>query len=431
MSEGIKINTENIDLDVKKSIIQLFNSKEYHELKSYYDFKGIFDTLGIMRNENVHSNFLAWIINPDQNHGLGNYPIRKFLEMIVMSLFDCQYAKGKLDLFPEYLIDYIITGNYEIIDVKIEREKVIDKNKRIDIFIDLSLQVGCEESQIIDMKIILENKVYSEEHSEQTIEYYKWASKNFKENSELVFLYLSPIPNSELYSLIEQQCQCKKYIQINYQYLVDYVLEPCKMQQLSPETSSFLDNYLRCLSYPSIDKEENIKNGGLVMAISEREKKLLLDFWEGNKPLLLAVLNALKDNEDINEQERENIDNMISTISKKSNKDYGKYLFNGNKYGKGRLVLAVIKEYVKSKNPTFDELKHTFSDNIQGSSGVLQTLEDAENKDLKRFFMKPDEILVSSDNIEFVVSNDWGKPNIDRFIKVAVEQGFEITRVEE
>lgn len=64
-------------LDVRKSIVKLFNSKEYNELKLYYDFKGIFDILGIMRNENVHSNFLAWILNPDQHHGLSNYPMRK------------------------------------------------------------------------------------------------------------------------------------------------------------------------------------------------------------------------------------------------------------------------------------------------------------------------------------------------------------------
>lgn len=424
--EGLTNEVEET-LDVRKSIVNLFNSKEYHELKLYYDFKGIFDILGIMRNENVHSNFLAWLLNSEQHHGLNNYPIRKFLEMIVMSLFDCQYTKGKTNLFPEYLIDYIITGNYEVVDIKVEREKVIDNSKRIDIFIDLNIKIDSEDSKITNIKVILENKVYSKEHSEQTVQYYEWANKNYKDNSELIFLYLSPLSNSELHDLSEQQCQCKEYIQINYQYLVDYILEPCKMQQLSPEASSLIDNYLRCLSYPSMD-EESIKNGGLVMAVNEREKKLLLGFWEGNKPLLLAMLNVLKDSEDIDEQERENMDNMINTIYTKSSKDYSKCLFKGNKYPKSRLVFAVLKEYVSSTKVTFEELKRTFSDDIQGSSGVLQTVEYAENKDPRRFYMKPEEILISSDNVKFVVSNQWGKDNIDRFIKVATEKGFEITR---
>lgn len=426
MSEKIIQNEESDNIDIRKSIIRLFNSKEYNQLKLYYDFKGIFDILGIMRNENVHSNFLAWILNPDQNHGLRNYPMKKFLEMIVMVLFDCQYTRGCKNLFPEYLIDYIITGNYEIANIKVDREKVIDNNKRIDIFIELTLEIADIESENIDIKIILENKVYSREHSEQTVKYYEWAKNNFKENSELIFLYLSPISNGELYDLIEQDCQCKEYIQINYQYLVDYVLEPCKIQQLSPEANSLIDNYLRCLSYPSID-EESIKNGGLVMAVNEQEKKLLLDFWEGNKPLLLAMLNVLKDDENIDEQERENMDSMISTICNKSGNDYSKYLFKGNKYGKSRLVQAVVKEYVTSKRITFEELKKTFSDNIQGSIGVVQTVEYAENKDPNRYFMKSEEILLTSDNVKFVVSNQWGKGNIERFIEVAINIGYEIT----
>ena len=60
----------------------------------------------------------------------------------------------------------------------------------------------------------------------------------------------------------------------------------------------------------------------------------------------------------------------------------------------------------------------------------MQTVEYAENKDTRRFYMKPEEMLVSLDNIKFVVSNQWGKDNIDRFIKVDAEKGFEITRVE-
>lgn len=44
--------------------------------------------------------------------------------------------------------------------------------------------------------------------------------------------------------------------------------------------------------------------------------------------------------------------------------------------------------------------------------------------------MKLEDILLSSDNVKFVVSNQWGKDNIDRLIKVATELGFEITRVE-
>ena len=382
-----------------------------------------------MRNENVHSNFLAWLLNPEQHHGLNNYPIRKFLEMIVMSLFDCQYSKGRINLFPDYLIDYVITGNYEIVDIKVEREKVTDNGKRIDIFIDLAIKIDGEDSKITNIKIILENKVYSKEHSEQTVQYYEWANKNYKDGSELIFVYLSPISNRELHDLLVQQCQCKEYIQINYQYLVDYILEPCRMQQLPSEASSLIDNYLRCLSYPSID-EESLKNGGLIMAVNEREKKLLLDFWEGNKPLLLAMLNVLRDDESIDEQERENMDSMIKTISNKSSRDFSKYKFNGNTYGKNRLVLAVVKAYLDSTKATYDELKNVFADSIQGNWGVFQTVEYAEKKDPRRYFLKPDEVLLTGDGINIAVCTQWGMPKIDDFIDAAIKLGYEIKRAD-
>lgn len=52
-----------------------------------------------------------------------------------------------------------------------------------------------------------------------------------------------------------------------------------------------------------------------------------------------------------------------------------------------------------------------------------------DNNKAKRSFMRPNEILVISDNVKFVVCNQWSKDNIDRFIKVASDKGVEITRV--
>lgn len=416
-------------LDIRKGIIQLFNSKEYHELQRYYKDKSFFDVLGIMRNENVHSNFLSWILNPEEKHGLNEYPIRKFLEMIIISLYDCKYAENKDKLFPEYLMDYIITGNYHVSDVLIEREKVIDNNKRIDLFIELVLKIKSNEKEAVNLKIILENKVYSKEHSDQTLWYHQWAEKNLKENTELLYIYLTPLSTRELLELNEQQSLCKNYIQINYQYLVDYVLEPCRMQQMSEETGFIIENYLRCLSYPSLD-EESINKGGLVMAVSEKERKLLLDFWEVNKPLLLAMLNILKDDDSIDEEERKNMDSMINMISKKSNKDFSKYKLNNNTYGKNRLVLAVVKEHLRREELTYEELKLAFPDYLQGAWGVIQRADVARGKDIRRYFLKPEELLTTEDGIEIAVSTQWGSPNIDNFIEAAVKLGYDIERIE-
>lgn len=40
---------------------------------------GIFDVLRLDGNEQFHSNFLSWLLNPKGSHGLGGYFLREFL----------------------------------------------------------------------------------------------------------------------------------------------------------------------------------------------------------------------------------------------------------------------------------------------------------------------------------------------------------------
>lgn len=111
-----------------------------------------------------------------------------------------------------------------------------------------------------------------------------------------------------------------------------------------------------------------------------------------------------------------------------------KYTFENNLYGKGRLVLAIVKTYV-SNNPgaSFDKLQGLFPKHLQGSNGVFSLYADAqdiyERTGHKRHFLKPDEIIKLSD-CEIAVSTEWGKGNIDDFIEAAQSIGYEITEGE-
>jgi hypothetical protein len=116
--------------------------------------------------------------------------------------------------------------------------------------------------------------------------------------------------------------------------------------------------------------------------------------------------------------------------SMRTTKDLTKYIFNNKEYGKGRLVLAVVQEYVK-QNPkiTFIELKDKFKDNLQGYTGVFQTKEEAvemNSKDKRvRYFTKENEIIELVDQ-QIAVSSQWGKGNIDKFISEAKKHGLPI-----
>jgi hypothetical protein len=120
--------------------------------------------------------------------------------------------------------------------------------------------------------------------------------------------------------------------------------------------------------------------------------------------------------------------------------DYTQYSLNGRYVaGKGRSVLAVIKDYVE-KNPTisYDQLKKEFPDSLQGSE-TFTTKEKALGKvkeATKRNFTKPDEFIELSD-ATIVVSTQWGaskkdgRTNFERFLFRCKELNIDIQPIKQ
>ena len=110
----------------------------------------------------------------------------------------------------------------------------------------------------------------------------------------------------------------------------------------------------------------------------------------------------------------------------KGKRDTSKYTFNSKTYKKGRLVHAVVQDFV-AKNPktTFDDLKKAFPNEWQAvnpnqrNRAVFVRLSDAEllykNKGHKRHFLKDEDTIQLLDEI-IAVSNQWGIGNIGNFI---------------
>ncbi len=113
-----------------------------------------------------------------------------------------------------------------------------------------------------------------------------------------------------------------------------------------------------------------------------------------------------------------------------SSRDTTKYKFNGEEYGKGRLVLAVMHHHIElNSDLTFAELNKQFPKRFQGSKGVF-TLSSNANEiytetGRKRHFIAPDELIELSDST-IAVCTQWGVKNIDRFISRAQEFGYDI-----
>ena len=113
-------------------------------------------------------------------------------------------------------------------------------------------------------------------------------------------------------------------------------------------------------------------------------------------------------------------------------KDGTVYEFNDSQYGKGRLVLAVVKEHLqKTKNVSFDVLKKAFPDELQPRFGVIAKLADAKalSKAYNRYYLNAEDVLKTNDGTQFAICNQWGIGNIDPFLTQVKTLGYKIKTV--
>ena len=108
-------------------------------------------------------------------------------------------------------------------------------------------------------------------------------------------------------------------------------------------------------------------------------------------------------------------------------RDYTKYNVSGlgENLNKRQLVFEIVKDYVEKNKPSFEELTNIFKDEIQGSKGFI--LKESEVNDAKRFNMQ--EPLSIKSGTKVVVSNQWGSKNIDAFLSLANDLGYNIEKV--
>jgi len=115
-------------------------------------------------------------------------------------------------------------------------------------------------------------------------------------------------------------------------------------------------------------------------------------------------------------------------IIKSTGRDSSKLTFNGQEYGKGPLVRAVVAKYV-TDNPNTDyaKLKEVFPDDLLKRFGIFQDEETAATiaKKGNRYFTKPEQVIKLKDK-NIVVCNQFTLANIQPFLKVAKALGYKV-----
>ncbi|HEY9613262.1 PD-(D/E)XK nuclease family protein, partial [Allocoleopsis sp.] len=130
----------------------------------------IFEAIGVVRQEVRHSNFLAFLLNPSQNHRLDDIFLKRLLKRVLLEADEPTELKD-LKISP---IDIDIV---DLKDAEVRREW-----KHIDILI---------YSPSNHLVCAIENKIDSGEHSNQLQRYRKNIFKEYGD-CRAILIYLSP-----------------------------------------------------------------------------------------------------------------------------------------------------------------------------------------------------------------------------------------------
>ena len=221
----------------------------------------IFDILQITDMEIRHSNILAYLLNPNENHKMDDKFIKSFLQEI--------WFKNKQQIVE---CDFFDITNYDFLNCRIEKELVCkdykNNNCRLDILIFLP-QIKNKK----DLVISIENKIYSGENGNQLEIYFNDINKRYQ-NTDKLFFYLTPDGDKPSH---------KEWRSIDYGLVNNALIKTLKNNLLPPNVRTLIEDY-----------QKNIKER-ILMIPNERIKEICQQIYFQHKSAIDLINKHIVD----------------------------------------------------------------------------------------------------------------------------------------
>ena len=405
---------DNIKIEELRREIRKFNNDENaSKLENYYNSKSLPEIIGASRKELAHSSFIAWILNNTESHMLGGFPLKKLLELLVIYSKDRQLTNNK------ELYDSIIISDFELDNIYIETERSIKNVGRLDIYIEAKIKYLDKEKKL---RLIVENKVGTKEHSDQTTKYFNYYESIKEDNDVNLYVFLTPISSLELMDLQLPECSCKDYIQINYQSVVDFILEPALNKNITDKTKFIIKEYLQSLSQPTFDKDDEHYKQGLIMALGSDERSLLNKFWDKNQKLILATLYAISSDPEQEKDTRENANQALNNLSSGSkDRSLCSIKYNGTveveKIKKSDIGYSTIQILDKHGLINDNSIEFLKADKTANHNLIKTLIEVTATEEKYRRYRVNSEAELIYKGAEYYVVRNWGVGNIFDFFE--------------
>lgn len=187
MPASIEMQGDDLSPDLARPALEalVLDNPELERLEALLDQFNLFEAVGVVRQEVRHSDFLAFLLNPQQNHGLGDVFLKRLLQQALG-------AGGRtlpimpLDLDIWSLDEVLVLREWQSIDLLL-----LDKPHHF--------------------AIIIENKIESHEHSNQLQRYRQVVQTHYPDWS-IIDLYLTPdgeLPSDESYLPVSYSVICQ------------------------------------------------------------------------------------------------------------------------------------------------------------------------------------------------------------------------------
>ncbi|WP_395172602.1 PD-(D/E)XK nuclease family protein [Roseibium alexandrii] len=148
-----------LDLEIRDQLEKFQNDQNLEELEKNLNKFNFFTATGMHTQETKHSKTLHFFLSPDENHGLGDSFLRRFLEKI--------FEECKI---PD-----------DLSKTSVETEVFTNKGRRIDLVIRHS-----------EFCIVLENKIWASESEDQLKDYREYGCANSNDETSLKCVFLTP-----------------------------------------------------------------------------------------------------------------------------------------------------------------------------------------------------------------------------------------------
>lgn len=218
----------------------------------------LFDVLKVSRTEIRHSNMLAWLMDPNENHGLGDAFLKGILQRLMENDLD-----GKYDVFKILLSDMYSFSVYR-------------EWKNIDILLTSS------EEKIL---VAIENKIGSHEHSNQLNRYRKILETDFKDYKR-VYVFLTPDG--------EEPSDVANWDVLTYTDVVEVLEHHYRQIELQQDVSLMIRNYIEVVRRDIVEDQQLIDICNKIYNKHKKALDLIFEYrTDGRTQISDAIMNAL------------------------------------------------------------------------------------------------------------------------------------------